>query len=78
MLIIRFRVKRTTGVRGEIYQSIIHFEQQHHSGLNGFILLMHIGTDAGRTDKFYKRLPELIEYLKKRGYQLVTIKGLLY
>ena len=29
-----------------IYQSIVRYEQNHPSGLNGFILLMHTGTDA--------------------------------
>lgn len=60
-----------------IYQSIIKHEQKHSSGLNGFILLMHIGTDVKRPDKFYARLPELIHYLKSKGYQLVRINELL-
>lgn len=60
-----------------VYQSIINYEQKHSSGLNGFILLMHIGTDAKRTDKFYNRLPDLIQYLKSKGYELVRIDELL-
>jgi len=60
-----------------IYQSIVDYEQKHPSGLNGFILLMHIGTDAKRTDKFYYRLPELIRWLKGQDYQLVRIDELL-
>jgi peptidoglycan/xylan/chitin deacetylase (PgdA/CDA1 family) len=60
-----------------IYQSIIDYEKKHQSGLNGFILQMHIGTDAKRTDKFYTRLPELIHYLKSKGYQPVRINELL-
>lgn len=60
-----------------IYQSIISYEQKHSSGLNGFILLMHIGTDARRIDKFYYRLPELIHWLKSKGYQPVRIDELL-
>ena len=60
-----------------IYQSIINYEQKHGSGLNGFILLMHIGTDAKRTDKFYNRLPDLIQYLKSKDYQLLRIDELL-
>jgi peptidoglycan/xylan/chitin deacetylase (PgdA/CDA1 family) len=60
-----------------IYQSIVDYEQKHSSGLNGFVLLMHIGTDAKRTDKFYNRLPELIQWLKAKGYQLVRIDELL-
>lgn len=60
-----------------IYQSIVGYEQSHPCGLNGFILLMHIGTDRKRTDKFYDRLPELIQWLKQRNYQLVRIDELL-
>lgn len=60
-----------------IYQSIINYEQKHTKGLNGFILLLHIGTDAKRTDKFYERLPGLIRYLKNKGYRLVRIDELL-
>ena len=61
----------------EIYKSIIEHEQKNASGLNGFILLMHIGTDPKRTDKFYKKLPELIKYLKTKGYIFHTINQLL-
>jgi peptidoglycan/xylan/chitin deacetylase (PgdA/CDA1 family) len=60
-----------------IYQSIVDYEQKHLNGLNGFILLMHIGTNAKRTDKFYLRLPQLIDYLKNKNYKLVRIDELL-
>lgn len=61
----------------EIYQSIIGYEQGKTSGLNGFILLVHIGTDPGRTDKFYYKLPQLIQSLKVKGYQFQTVNQLL-
>ncbi|WP_233509403.1 glycoside hydrolase family 9 protein [Pedobacter chinensis] len=57
----------------EIFKSITDFNDKNPSGLNGFYLLLHIGTDPRRTDKFYDRLPELIHYLKKDGYQLTRI-----
>jgi endoglucanase len=60
-----------------IYRSIVDYEQAHAAGLNGFILLMHIGTNARRTDKFYHRLPELVQWLKQRGYALVRVDELL-
>jgi peptidoglycan/xylan/chitin deacetylase (PgdA/CDA1 family) len=41
----------------DIYNSIVNYEKTNTSGLNGFILLVHIGTDPKRTDKFYNRLP---------------------
>lgn len=60
-----------------IYQSIIGYEAISTTGLNGFILLIHIGTDSRRTDKFYHLLPDLIKYLKAKGYQFQTIDQLL-
>ena len=61
----------------DIYQSIVRKESTSPSGLNGFILLVHIGTDPKRTDKFYLRLPQLIKMLKMKGYSFVTTKLLL-
>jgi peptidoglycan/xylan/chitin deacetylase (PgdA/CDA1 family) len=61
----------------EIYNSIIAYEQQDSNGLNGFILLTHIGTDERRKDKFYRRLDMLIHELKDKGYSFVKIDQLL-
>jgi len=60
-----------------IYQSIIDFESENEIGLNGFILLSHIGTAPEREDKFYNYLNALITELKTRGYQFVRIDELL-
>lgn len=60
-----------------IYTSILNYEARQSSGLNGFILLLHIGSGPGRTDKFYKRLPQLVKWLRKRGYEPVRIDQLL-
>lgn len=60
-----------------IYSSIINYEKTRPAGLNGFILLMHIGAGPGRTEKFHHRLPELIRYLKQKGYQFQTVDELL-
>jgi peptidoglycan/xylan/chitin deacetylase (PgdA/CDA1 family) len=60
-----------------IYTSIVNHEARQASGLNGFILLLHIGTSPLRTDKFYKRLPQLVKWLRKRGYEPVRIDQLL-
>lgn len=51
-----------------IYKKILAYEENDPDGLNGFILLTHIGTDPRRTDKFYNKLEDLITELKKRGY----------
>jgi endoglucanase len=61
----------------DIIASIKGFENVAPNGLNGFILLMHVGTDAKRTDKLYLRLPQLIQWLKQKGYQPVRITDLL-
>jgi len=60
-----------------IYNSILDHERSKPAGLNGFILLMHIGAGPKRTDKFYTRLPGLIKYLKAKGYQFQTVEQLL-
>lgn len=60
-----------------IFNSILAYEQNHTGGLNGFILLSHIGTAPERTDKFYFLLDSLIGELHARGYQFRTIDQLL-
>jgi peptidoglycan/xylan/chitin deacetylase (PgdA/CDA1 family) len=61
----------------EIYTSIIDFEQDSPHGLNGFILLMHVGTVEERGDKFYHCLDPLLQELKSKGYGFVPINELL-
>ncbi|MBP1657496.1 MAG: cellulase [Bacteroidetes bacterium] len=51
-----------------IYRRILAYERSSPSGLNGFFLLLHIGTHPDRTDKFYTRLDSLLSALKKAGY----------
>jgi endoglucanase len=60
-----------------IYGRILAYEEKDPAGLNGFILLVHIGTDPARTDKFYLLLGDLVRELKKRGYSFVRIDDLL-
>jgi peptidoglycan/xylan/chitin deacetylase (PgdA/CDA1 family) len=60
-----------------IYNSIVSYEKSKQAGLNGFILLMHIGAGPKRTDKFYLYLTKFIGYLKQKGYQFQTIDQLL-
>jgi hypothetical protein len=52
----------------------MRYEALKPNGLNGFLLLTHVGTDARRTDKFYQRLDELITTLKKRGYRFTLLQ----
>ncbi len=56
-----------------IYDSIMKYENENENGLNGFILLMHIGTEPERTDKFYYKLEKLITGLKVKGYVFTTL-----
>jgi peptidoglycan/xylan/chitin deacetylase (PgdA/CDA1 family) len=59
-----------------IFQSIMDREQKGN-GLNGFILLMHLGAGPGRTDKFFYLLPGLLKELQAKNYQFQTIEELL-
>jgi peptidoglycan/xylan/chitin deacetylase (PgdA/CDA1 family) len=61
----------------EIYHSIVKYEAANETGLNGFILLVHIGTAPERTDKFYLHLGELLEELISKGYEFNRIDTLL-
>nr|WP_237151213.1 polysaccharide deacetylase family protein [Pontibacter actiniarum] len=60
-----------------VYNSILAHEAKDPNGLNGFILLIHIGTDPRRTDKFYNRLGELLTALTAKGYTFTTVADLL-
>ncbi len=60
-----------------IYQSIMKYEAEKPTGLNGFILLMHIGAGPERKDKFFEQLPRLINHLKAKGYHFQRIDELL-
>lgn len=61
----------------EIYQSFTNYDEWNPQGLNGFILLINIGTHPRRLDKFYNQLPKLIRYLKQNGYEFEKIDNLL-
>ncbi len=60
-----------------IMRSILSYEVDDPDGLNGFILLSHVGTAPERIDKFYLRLEELVVALKQRGYRFQRIDELL-
>ena len=60
-----------------ILDSILRRESQDPAGLNGFLLLMHLGAGPERADKMHLRLPGLLSRLKKRGYAFERIDRLL-
>lgn len=60
-----------------IYRSILQYEAEADHGLNGFLLLSHIGVHPERKDKFYTYLEALITTLKERGYGFQRVDELL-
>ncbi len=61
----------------KITRSILEYEETSEHGLNGFILLMHIGTAPERDDKLYLRLESLLDELARRGYEFKRINEIL-
>ncbi|MEZ0486388.1 glycoside hydrolase family 9 protein [Fibrella aquatica] len=59
-----------------ILQSMYAYEEKQSAGLNGFILLMHIGTAPARTDKLYAHLDKLLTRFREKGYQFVRVDRL--
>ncbi|HBQ81999.1 MAG: cellulase [Bacteroidetes bacterium GWA2_40_15] len=53
-----------------LMKNFLDYEKK--KGLNGYILLIHPGTDPKRTDKFYYNLDSILSYLENRGYSFHT------
>ena len=69
----------TTPDMGEKYRSsktIFNriMEVEKNEGLNGHIMLIHLGTHPDRTDKFYNQLDKLIKALTKKGYTFTGVR----
>lgn len=60
-----------------IVESILECERRDPDGLNGFILLMHVGAGPARREGLHMRLGELLDELGRRGYRFVGIEDLL-
>ena len=58
-----------------ILRDILMYEAKDPHGLNGFLELMHLG--SGRNDAFHALLPQLLDELTTRGYELVRADELL-
>jgi peptidoglycan/xylan/chitin deacetylase (PgdA/CDA1 family) len=54
---------------------ILAYEQKDPHGLNGFLLLLHLGSE--RTDKVPPHLGGLLDALAARGYSFVRIDEML-
>jgi peptidoglycan/xylan/chitin deacetylase (PgdA/CDA1 family) len=50
-----------------LMKNFLSYEDKN--GLNGYILLIHPGTDPRRTDKFYLRLDTILTYLENKNYR---------
>jgi peptidoglycan/xylan/chitin deacetylase (PgdA/CDA1 family) len=60
-----------------IFNSILGREREDPHGLNGFLLLLHLGSGPGRSDKFHVRFGELLDHLAEKGYRFVRVDVLL-
>jgi peptidoglycan/xylan/chitin deacetylase (PgdA/CDA1 family) len=54
---------------------ILAHEQRDEHGLNGFILLLHVG--SGRQDPFHTQFGPLCDDLRRRGYEFVRVDRLV-
>ncbi len=55
-------------------KNLLDFEKSR--GLNGYILLIHPGTDPKRTDKLYYHLDSILTYLENKGYSFHSFSEL--
>ncbi|HTZ46741.1 MAG TPA: polysaccharide deacetylase family protein [Verrucomicrobiae bacterium] len=59
----------------KILQDILAYEKKDAHGLNGYILLLHLGAD--RQDKMFLLVEPLVQELRARGYAFVRIDAML-
>ncbi len=59
----------------EIYDGILKFEGTDPHGLNGALLLLHVG--AARKDKMFLLLEPLMRELTGKGYRFVRVDEML-
>jgi peptidoglycan/xylan/chitin deacetylase (PgdA/CDA1 family) len=59
----------------ELIEGILDFEADTESGLNGHLLLLHLG--SARKDKMHPHIGKLIGQLRRRGYAFVRVDEML-
>jgi peptidoglycan/xylan/chitin deacetylase (PgdA/CDA1 family) len=59
-----------------ILESVLAREREEACGLNGYVLLMHLGAGPKRTDKLHEKLPSLLDALGAKGYSFVRLDEL--
>lgn len=62
--------------RKETLEFLYRWEERDPNGMNGAILLMHLGSPR-KFEKLIDILPEFIETMKRKGYRFVTISEVL-
>ena len=60
----------------KLIEDILAYEQKDPHGLNGFLLLLHLGSQ--RQDKPFALIGPMLDELKKRGYAFVRIDEMLH
>lgn len=58
-----------------ILDDVLAYERKDPHGLNGFLLLLHLG--SGRRDPFHPKLGQLCDELTRRGYEFMRVDELL-
>lgn len=61
----------------QIVENLLTRERDDPRGLNGFVILQHVGAGPGRRDKMHDHLGGLLAELKRRGYEFVRVNELL-
>ncbi len=55
---------------------LIDYEKETRRGMNGSIILMHLGTNR-KIDKLIYILPKFVEKMKQKGYSFVTVSEII-
>jgi peptidoglycan-N-acetylglucosamine deacetylase len=60
----------------QVKEKIVNFAENGQNGAAGAIILMHLGSE--RNDDFpHQKLPEIVNYLRDKGYRFVTISEMI-
>ncbi len=70
------RSSRIYRSREQIATRILEFGHGRPEGINGGIILMHLGSNR-KTDRPHEGLPQLLRTLQGQGYRIVTVSELL-
>jgi peptidoglycan/xylan/chitin deacetylase (PgdA/CDA1 family) len=70
------RSSRLYRTREEVASRLLGFGQKTSEGLNGGIVLMHLGS-LRMADRPHEELPHVLQALQTQGYRLVTVSTLL-